>query len=48
MKPLKEVEKKIASLQNLTTKKMNSGSSLYHDGYGSYDFPKKCPFHETS
>ena len=42
MKPLKEIEKKEknASLENLTTKKMNTGPSLYYDEFGSYDFPK--------
>ena len=45
MKPLKEVQKnkiyKISSLENLTSKKTNSGPSLYYDGYSIHDFPKK-------
>ena len=43
IKPLKEVKKKKkinASLENLITKKMNTGPSLYYDGFVSYDFPK--------
>ena len=42
-KPLKEIEKinkKNASSENLTMKKMNTGPSLYYDEFGSYDFPK--------
>ena len=37
MKPLKEV-KKNASPENSITKKMSTGSSLYYDGFVSYDF----------
>ena len=42
IKPLKEVKKKLktAHRENLTTKKMSIGPSLYYDRYGSYDFPK--------
>ena len=38
IKPLKEVIK----ISNRTTKKINTGPSLYYDWYGSYDRPKKC------
>ena len=34
------MNKKIGSLENSSTKKISTGSSLYYDGYGSYDFPK--------
>ena len=43
--PLKRTNKKneyiyIASRENLTTKKMSTGSNLYYDGFSSYDFEK--------
>ena len=48
IKPLKEIKKKKkknAYLENLTTKKLNTGPRLCYNGYGSYDFPKieLCP-----
>ena len=36
----KKKNKENASSENLTTKKMNTGPSLYYDEFGSYDFPK--------
>ena len=52
--PLKEVEKKykkIASLENFTSKKMSTGPSLYYEWYGSYGCPKNFltikPFKEV-
>ena len=36
----KKINKKNASSDNLTTKKMNTVLSLYYDEFGSYDFPK--------
>ena len=41
VKQSKKKNKKIASRQNLITKKMSTVSSLYYDGFGSYDSPKK-------
>ena len=40
-KSLKEV-KKSGHQENVTSKKMSTKSSVYYDGYGSYDFPKIC------
>ena len=40
IKPLKEVKKKNASLENLITKKRSTGSSSFYDGFVSYDSPK--------
>ena len=42
LQQLKKKHKKIASQKNLITKKMSTGSSLYYDGFGSYDSPKNC------
>ena len=42
--PLKQAKKKnekIASRENLTTKKMSTRFNLYYDGFSSYDFKKK-------
>ena len=36
----KKINKKNASLENLTTKTFNTEPSLYYDEFGSYDFPK--------
>ena len=36
----KKINEWIASLENLTTKKMSSGPSLYYNKSGSYDFQK--------
>ena len=41
--PLRESKKKykkIASLENFTSKKMSTGPSLYYESYGSYGCPK--------
>ena len=38
----KKKNKQIASRENFITKKMSTGSSLYYDGFGSYDSPKNC------
>ena len=43
IKPFEEIikiNKKIALLENTSTKKRSTRSSLYYDGYGSYDCPK--------
>ena len=47
MKPLKSKKIMLASLKNLTTKKISTGPRLYYDGDGSYDFPKKNSINET-
>ena len=36
----KKINEKIGTLENLRTKKISSGPSLYYDGFGSYDFKK--------
>ena len=40
LRRLKKINKKDASSENLTKKKMNIGPSLYYGEFGSYDFPK--------
>ena len=44
LKQSKKKNKKIASRENLITKKMSTGSSLYYDEFGSYDFAKNVLF----
>ena len=39
----KELNKKNVHLENLTTKEMSTGLTVYYDGYGSYDCPKNLP-----
>ena len=39
--------KKKGHQENVTSKKMSTGSTVYYDGYGSYDCAKKFPSNKT-